>query len=107
MRLVAKNGPLAGTALTLSDGLTIPPGCAIRQSMDGFALHAPDNGTPVFVNGLPITTRRLEPHDELLIGDSLFLVHDDDHDDDPAVPSALSPCGVTMDRAGTRAPCSK
>ena len=100
MRLVAKNGPLAGTALTLSDGLTIPPGCAIRQSTDGFALHAPDNGTPVFVNGLPITERRLEPHDELLIGDSLFLVHDDD----PAVSSALSPCGVTMDGAGGARP---
>jgi Nif-specific regulatory protein len=99
MRLVAKNGPLAGTALALSNGLTIGPCCDIRQSADGFSLHAADNGTPVFVNGLPMTTRHLEPHDELLIGDSLFVVHDDD----PAVASALSPCRVTMDGpAGAR-----
>ena len=67
-----------------SDGLTIPipgadagpsqPGCQVRESADGFALQALDNGTPVFVNGLPVTTRRLEPHDELRIGDSLFIV---------------------------------
>jgi transcriptional regulator with GAF, ATPase, and Fis domain len=103
MRLVAQNGPLAGTSLALSDGLTIPipgtdpgsvqPGCTVSAATDGFALHALDNGTPIFVNGLPATTRRLELHDELRIGDSLFIVHDDE----PAVPSTLSACGVTVE----------
>lgn len=108
MRLVAQNGPLAGTALTLSGGVTIPipgadagsapAGCSIRESADGFALHAIDNGTPIFVNGLPVTTRRLEPHDELLIGDSLFVVHADDADE-TAVPSTLTQCAVTAEGA--------
>jgi DNA-binding NtrC family response regulator len=108
MRLVAQNGPLAGTSLALSDGLTIPipgadagsaqTGCSINQSADGLELHAIDNGTPVFVNGLPVTTRRLEPHDELRIGDSLFVVHADDADE-PAVPSRLTPCAVTAEGA--------
>jgi Nif-specific regulatory protein len=105
MRLVAQNGPLAGTALALSDGVTIPiqgvdasatpSGCSIRESADGFAVHALD-GTPVFVNGLPVTTRRLEPHDELRIGDSLFIVHADDADK-AIVPSTLAPCAVTAE----------
>ena len=108
MRLVAQNGPLTGTALVVSDGITIPippadasspePACSIRESADGFALHAIDNGTPVFVNGLPVTTRRLEAHDEILIGDSLFVVHSDDADE-PAVPSALTQCAVTDEGA--------
>ena len=93
MRLVAQNGPLAGTALTLLDGL---PGCSIRATADGFALHAHDNGTPVFVNGLPLTTRRLEPHDEVRIGDSLFIVHPGDAVE-PAVASTLASCEVTTD----------
>ena len=93
MQLVAQNGPLAGTAFALSDGLTIPPCCAIRHSAEGFTLHALDQAVPVFVNGLPVTGRRLEAHDELLIGDSLFLVRDDD----PSLPSALSPCGVAAE----------
>jgi transcriptional regulator with GAF, ATPase, and Fis domain len=105
MRLVAKNGPLAGTALTLADGLPIPtpaadarsapPCCCIRASADGFLLHVLDRDAPVFVNGLPVTERRLEPHDELRIGDSLFMVGADE----PAVPSALAPCAVTAERS--------
>src|SRR5687768_13291030 len=108
MQLVAQNGPLAGTALALSDGVTIPipaadtnstePVCIIRELPDGFALHAIDTGTPIFVNGLPITTRRLEAHDELRIGDSLFIVHNDDANE-RAVPSTLTQCAVTAEGA--------
>src|SRR5688500_4133903 len=108
MQLVAQNGPLAGTAIALSDGVTIPiraddasstqPGCTIRQSADGFTLNAIDNGTPVFVNGLPVTTRHLEPHDELRIGDSLFIVHADAAGE-PAGPSTLTECAATAEGA--------
>ncbi len=106
MRLVAKNGPLAGTSLALSDGLTIPTpdadadparaGCTIRASAGGFSLQAADGPVEAFVNGLPVTTRRLEPHDQLRIGDSLFIVQDDE----PAVPSTLTPGIVTVERTG-------
>ncbi len=75
MQLVAKNGSFGGTALALSDGLTIPtpegnanagqPYCRICESEGGLALHVIDHVTPVFVNGLPVTTRHLEAHDEL------------------------------------------
>jgi transcriptional regulator with GAF, ATPase, and Fis domain len=111
MRLVAKNGPLGGTALTLSDGLTIPnpnaaatpgrPCCRIRESDGGgFVLHALDRQMPVFVNGLPVTTRRLEARDELRIGDSLFIVESDE----PAVSSALAPCSVTVEPSARARP---
>ena len=111
MRLVAKNGPLGGTALTLSNGLTINspsaeadsgrPCCRIRESDDGgFVLHALDRQTPVFVNGLPVTTRRLEPRDELLIGDSMFIVGNDE----PAISSTLAPCQVTVDPSSRARP---
>src|SRR6185436_16720022 len=106
MRLVAKNGPLAGTSLALADGLTIPTpgpdadpartGSIIRASAGGFALHAVDGGAQAFVNGLPATTRRLEPGDELRLGDSLFVVQDDE----PVVPSPLTPGIVTAERTG-------
>ena len=105
MQLVAKNGSFGGTALPLSDGLTIPipegnahagqPCCRIQESAGGFALHVIDHETPVFVNGLPVTTRRLEAHDELRIGDSLFIVRGDE----PSLPSTLARCDVTLDRA--------
>src|SRR5215203_5835451 len=100
MRLVANNGALAGTALVVSDGLTIPPCCDIRASADGFEVHSLDRAAPVFVNGLPVTTRRLRAHDELRIGDSLFIVHDDE----PAAASALAPCPVTVERIANARP---
>jgi Nif-specific regulatory protein len=104
MRLVARNGPFGGTAHTLSEGLTIPspsadaspgrPCCRIQQSDDGaFVVQSVDRHIPVFVNGLPVTTRRLEPRDELRIGDSLFIVASDE----PAVASALAPSSVTVE----------
>jgi transcriptional regulator with GAF, ATPase, and Fis domain len=111
MRLVAKNGPLGGTALRLLDGLTIHipngetgsgrPCCRIRNSDDGsFAVQALDRHAPVFVNGLPVTTRRLEPRDELLIGDSLFIVGEDE----PATPSRLTACPVTVEPSSRARP---
>jgi transcriptional regulator with GAF, ATPase, and Fis domain len=103
MRLVAKNGPLAGTALALSHGLTIPtpgagapsarPACRIGESNDGFVLEALDSDTPVFVNGLPVTARKLSADDELRIGESLFIVHGDE----PPVASILTPCAATVE----------
>src|SRR5687767_9770606 len=101
MRLVAKNGPLAGTALTLTDGAVVAgPGAAspgqqrwlrVRTNGNGgFVLQALDRRTPVFVNGLPLTTRPIEPRDELRVGDSLFIVHADD----PAPASGLASCPV-------------
>jgi two-component system response regulator HydG len=101
MRLVAKNGPLAGTALTLTDGAIVAgPGAApagqqrwlrVRTNGNGgFVLQALDRRTPVFVNGLPLTTRPIEPRDELRVGDSLFIVQADD----PAPASGLASCPV-------------
>jgi GAF domain-containing protein len=107
MLLVATNGPLAGTALTLADGVAIGgPGtgssegrsCRITTAHDGgFVLHALDRQVPLFVNGLPVTTRRLEPRDELRIGDSLFIVRDDD----PVPSHALGTCPVRMESASS------
>jgi Nif-specific regulatory protein len=106
MRLVATNGPRAGTAFSLADGLTIGgidagtagdrPCCRIRASEDGgFVLSVLDRRSQVFVNGLPVATRALEPRDELRIGDSLFVVRPDD----AAAPPALAPCPVRMRRS--------
>jgi transcriptional regulator with GAF, ATPase, and Fis domain len=97
MRLLARNGPLAGTAVTLADDLTIGasvdggPVCRVRAVDDGFELHALDEEAPVFVNGLPAATpRRLELRDELSIGDSMFVVAADE----PQTSSPLIPCTV-------------
>jgi two-component system, NtrC family, response regulator HydG len=101
MRLVAKNGPLAGTALTLADGVIVAGPNAggagqhrwLRVRINGhgaFVLQALDRRAPVFVNGLPLTTRPLEPRDELRVGDSLFIVQADD----PAPASAIASCPV-------------
>src|SRR5947207_6113323 len=105
MRLVAMNGSLGGTALGLSDGVTIPnpdadagsarPCCRIRQAADGFVLYVVDRQMAVFVNGLPVTTRRLELHDELRIADSLFIVERDE----PVLPSTLTPRAVNLERS--------
>ena len=71
--------------LTLADGLTLTspdsgrPFCVFRTSGDGgFVIETLDRRRPVFVNGLPASTRILEPHDELRIGDSLFIVAPDE-----------------------------
>ena len=70
MELVATNGPLTGTALPLTDGMTIGPlgpcvrsegCCRISASDRGFVLHATSRRMPIFVNGLSVTARRLEP----------------------------------------------
>jgi Nif-specific regulatory protein len=101
MQLVATNGPLEGTALTLADGVTITDPaaksaadrpCCRFQAADGgeFVLHVLHRQTPVFVNGLPVTTRVLEPHDELRIGDSLFVAR---HEEPVAAPG-LASCPV-------------
>src|SRR5687768_4701594 len=66
MQLVAINGRLAGTALTLADGLIIEAPskgeddrvyCHVRAEAEGtFALHTLDDHAAVFANGLPVTT---------------------------------------------------
>jgi transcriptional regulator with GAF, ATPase, and Fis domain len=103
MQLVATNGPLTGTAITLADGVTIGdpagpgdsrPCCRLQGSADrGFMLRVIDAQTPIFVNGLPITNRVLDARDELRIGDSLFVVREEE----PAPPSTLSPCAVQLE----------
>jgi Nif-specific regulatory protein len=110
MRLVAKNGPLAGTALTLADGLTISgpaggvngsrPCCRIRVSEDGgFVIQAIDRRTPLFVNGLPVSSRPLECRDELRVGDSLFIVQPEEP---AAAGTTLVPCPVRTAPASAR-----
>ena len=101
MRLIAKNGPLAGTSLALADGVTVggPDGdhdhqhrwFRVRATRDGFVLHALDRRMPLFVNGLPLTTRPLAPRDELRVGDSLFIVQEDEPGPDPASTPSRKP----------------
>jgi transcriptional regulator with GAF, ATPase, and Fis domain len=98
LRLVGTTGPLAGTALTLADGLTVgnpvgpetsgngataserpPHWFRVEATSDGqFTLQALDPDTLLFVNGLPLTTRPLALHDEVRVGDSLFVVQADE-----------------------------
>ena len=103
MQLVAINGPLAGTALELADGLRVEPpaeasersrpSCRVRSSPDGaFVLHALDPHALVFVNGLPVTNRALQPGDEVRLGDSLFIARHDEC----VSSSPLSRCGVSL-----------
>ena len=105
MRLVATNGPLAGTELPLADGLTLAgfdvgagddrPCCRIRARDGSYVLTIVDRQMPVFVNGLPVTTRTLQPRDELRVRDSLFIVRPEDAAPEPA----LSACAVRSDGA--------
>jgi Nif-specific regulatory protein len=99
MRLVARNGPLAGGVLTLADGLTLSgpddgrPLCRFRASVDGaFVVETMDDHAPVLVNGLPVATREIEARDELRIGDSQFVVRAEEE----APPSGLAPCPVQI-----------
>ena len=106
MQLVATTGPLAGTALTLDDGATITdpsargagsrPCCRFRASGSGFVLQVLQRDTPVFVNGLAVSTRVLEPRDELRIGDSLFIARDDELVHSPSI----ARCPVQLKRPG-------
>ena len=104
MRLVARNGPLAGGVLTLADGADT--GCDRRRArrsaqvpdpparVVSWSRHSAADAS-VFVNGLPVTTLApvpIEPRDELRIGDSLFVVRADE----PAPAPGLTPCAVEM-----------
>jgi transcriptional regulator with GAF, ATPase, and Fis domain len=103
MQLVALNGPLAGTALSLADGLRVEPpaeirerrgpSCRVRASADGtFVLHALDHHGSVFVNGLPVTSRPLQPGDEVRLGDSVFVARHEER----VASSPLSQCPVSL-----------
>jgi transcriptional regulator with GAF, ATPase, and Fis domain len=106
MQLVATTGPLAGTALKVDDGATITdpsargagsrPCCRFRASGSGFVLQVLQRETPVFVNGLAVSTRVLEPRDELRIGDSLFIARDDELVHSPLI----ARCRVQLKRPG-------
>jgi Nif-specific regulatory protein len=102
MRLLARNGPLAGGVLTLADGLTLgatadgPPLCRFRTAGDGgFVVEALAADASVFVNGLPVamlTPVQIELRDEVRIGESLFVVRAAE-----AAPApGLIPCAVEM-----------
>jgi Nif-specific regulatory protein len=98
MRLIARNGPLEGGVLTLADALTLSapddgrPLCRFHVSGDGFSVETLDEHVPVFVNGLPVSTRTLEARDELRVGDSQFVVHAEE----PAPVSGLAACPVQI-----------
>jgi Nif-specific regulatory protein len=107
MRLVAIDGPLAGIAFPVADGTIVegPDGSLDRQQRwfrirasdeGGFLVHALDRRTPLFVNGLPLTSRPLQVRDELRFGESLFVVHAEEREtSDAHVPGpALSACSV-------------
>jgi Nif-specific regulatory protein len=81
MQIIATNGSLEGTAIAVADGLTL------RELAKVF-----DTDAPIFVNGLPAATRLLEPHDEVRIGDSLFVVRADQQE----APPTLSACAVQL-----------
>jgi two-component system, NtrC family, response regulator HydG len=102
MRLLARNGPLAGGVLTLTDGLTLSgpddgrPLCRFRTSGNGgFDVEALADEASVFVNGLPVATPapvRIQARDELRIGDSQFVVRAAEDVSN----SGLSPCPVEI-----------
>src|SRR5581483_1426724 len=97
-RLVALTGPLAGSALPLSqpriwigrsehcdlplaDPSAAPRQCVIEWRGGRLHLRDADRRRPTFVNGLPGTERPLEAGDEIQIGQSLFVVR---FDEEPA-----------------------
>ena len=111
--LVAKNGPLAGAAVRIADGVTIGgpsiglaadhPGFRVRAADGGYTLQSLDRHTSVFVNGLPLTARPLQARDELHVADSLFVVQPDDSETTDSG-RGLSACDVrTAALQGARA----
>ena len=102
MRLLARNGPLAGGVLTLAHDLTLSGPddgrslCRFRtSSAGGFEVEALADDAAVFVNGLPVATGapvQIEARDELRVGDSQFVVRAEE--EVPA--SGLSPCPVQI-----------
>ena len=98
MKLLATSGPQLGEVLALVDGLTLPassgsqPAVRFFSSPPSFVVETVAAGFPVFVNGLPATSRTLEVRDELQIGESLFVVRSDE-----AMPGpGPAPCPVTL-----------
>ncbi len=97
MLLLARNGSLAGTTITLADGLMLSaadggaPVCRVRAADGGFVLDALEQDAPIFINALPLTARPLIERDEVRIGDSLFIVRTDE----AHATSALVPCSVS------------
>ena len=75
--LIGVAGPLAGTILAMEDGLTLRDACLIREADSGAYSVRALSRTAIFVNGLPVTERVLQARDELRVGDSLFIVHED------------------------------
>jgi Nif-specific regulatory protein len=102
MRLLARNGPLAGGVLTLAHDLILSGPddgrslCRFRTSgAGGFEVEALADDAAVFVNGLPVATGapvQIEARDELRVGDSQFVVRAEE--EVPA--SGLSPCPVQI-----------
>src|SRR6266705_1992935 len=107
MQLVATSGPLAGTTIARTDGITLPearsgpPCCRVSRSADdGFVLDVVRAQIPVFVNGLPTTTHVLEARDELRIGDSVWVAHDEA----APPPSSVIPVPVRLDSSASVTP---
>ena len=103
MRLVGINGPLTGATFILASGLTIngtdaasalPCGIRVAASDHAFTLEPQDGSGAVFINGLPLTRRPLQPGDEVRLGDSLLIARNDE----PNVPALLERCAVAAGR---------
>ena len=122
MRLLARNGPLAGGVLTLADGLTLGGPTTGRRSAGfrtsgagGFVVEALADDAAVFVNGLPVATGapvQIEPRDELRIGESQFVVRAEEEAPAPGSSPARSRCGCPRRRApsfslASTMPCSR
>jgi transcriptional regulator with GAF, ATPase, and Fis domain len=107
MRLIARSGPLADASIEVADGVAIGtgggprPACRISREGSGFVLNRLDRRVPIFVNGLPLRRRALQLRDEVLIGDSLFVVEQDARVAHPGslprpIPAETVGCGQTL-----------
>jgi transcriptional regulator with GAF, ATPase, and Fis domain len=95
-RLAAISGPLRDSVFPLKDGsLTIgrettnqliledslvsPQHCKLTREPDGaYVVHDLTSASGTFVNGLPVTERIVVPGDQVVVGSSVFVFHDEE-----------------------------
>lgn len=95
-RLAAISGPLRDSVFPLKDGsLTIgreisnqlilddslvsPQHCKLTRETDGaFVMHDLGSASGTFVNGLPVTERIVVAGDQVVVGGSVFVFHDEE-----------------------------
>jgi transcriptional regulator with GAF, ATPase, and Fis domain len=65
--------------LILDDSLVSPQHCKLTRESDGaYVAHDLGSASGTFVNGLPVTERILVPGDQLVVGGSVFVFHDEE-----------------------------